>query len=169
MEAKRIEAKPQGTRFPRRLVRAGMAAVGLTVALGSSALLAPTISAQTAANSGLAATKAQLVARQSRHAATIRSSLSPSLSTETQELIAMARKHRLGLGEVLAAEGALQNSRLGNKATSSRPYEVTSELSVVVDTDQQAAIAQNHHLGLGEVLAAERALQNARSGGVTGV
>jgi hypothetical protein len=44
---------------------------------------------------------------------------------------------------------------------------VTSEFSVLAKTQEPATIAQKHHLGLGEVLAAERVLQNARPGGVT--
>jgi len=167
MEAKRIEAKPQGARFPRRFVRAAMAAAGFTLALGGSALLAPTISAQTAAKSGLAATSARLAASESHHAATTRSSLGPSLVAETQDLIATVQTRHLGIGERLAAELALENAWLGSAATSSYGQAVTSEFSVLAKTQEPATIAQKHHLGLGEVLAAERVLQNARPGGVT--
>jgi hypothetical protein len=132
-----------------------MAVAGLTLTLGGSALLVPTMSAAQTDNgapSGAALFKAQ-----------------------DDNLIAIAQKHRLGLGEVLGAERAMQNAGLG--ATSARAQDLVTtekqhrettgsslELSVRAETHQLIAIAQKRHLGVGEVLGAERALQNGGLG-----
>lgn len=151
MECTRNESKSPVSKSERRLVRLGMAVGGLSLALGASALVAPAVS--------------------SAHTNPGKSTSNPAarLRTQDERLGTIAARMHLGAGSVLAAERSLDGiATSSGQRTGGSQILVTSErqrpgsigsrtgASKLAETHSLIAIAERHHLGVGEVLAVER-------------